>query len=45
MLRFANAAAAIVTTRKGALAVMPDKNEINLLIKNKMSGNGRYNNA
>ncbi|MCM1522988.1 MAG: carbohydrate kinase [Ruminococcus sp.] len=35
MLRFANAAAAIVTTRKGALAVMPEKNEIEELI-NKM---------
>ncbi|MCM1024065.1 MAG: carbohydrate kinase [Prevotella sp.] len=35
MLRFANAAAAIVTTRKGALAVMPEKNEIETLI-NKM---------
>lgn len=28
MLRFANAAAAIVTTRKGALCVMPDREEI-----------------
>lgn len=35
MLRFANAAAAIVTTRKGALAVMPEKTEIEKLI-NKM---------
>lgn len=34
MLRFANAAAAIVTTRKGALAVMPELDEINSLIKN-----------
>lgn len=34
MLRFANAAAAIVTTRKGALAVMPERNEIDDLIKN-----------
>lgn len=32
MLRFANAAAAIVTTRKGALAVMPELDEINSLI-------------
>ena len=32
MLRFANAAAAIVTTRKGALAVMPDKNETEALL-------------
>lgn len=28
MLRFANAAASIITTRKGALRVMPDRNEI-----------------
>lgn len=34
MLRFANAAAAIVTTRKGALAVMPDADEIKTLIHN-----------
>lgn len=34
MLRFANAAAAIVTTRKGALAVMPAKEEISALIVN-----------
>ncbi len=34
MLRFSNAAAAIVTTRKGALAVMPERNEIDDLIKN-----------
>lgn len=33
MLRFANAAAAIVTTRKGALAVMPEKDEIDTLIR------------
>lgn len=32
MLTFANAAAAIVTTRKGALAVMPTKEEIDALI-------------
>ena len=32
MLRFANAAAAIVTTRRGALAVMPDRNETEALI-------------
>ena len=32
MLRFANAAAAIVTTRKGALCVMPDKAEIEALL-------------
>jgi len=28
MLRFANAAASLITTRKGALRVMPDRNEI-----------------
>ena len=28
MLQFANAAASIVTTRKGALSVMPDRDEI-----------------
>lgn len=33
MLRFANAAAAIVTTRKGALSVMPGKEEIEALIR------------
>ena len=33
MLRFANAAAAIVTTRKGALGVMPAKEEIENLMK------------
>lgn len=33
MLRFANAAAAIVTTKKGALSVMPNIDEINSLIK------------
>lgn len=33
MLTFANAAAAIVTTRKGALRVMPDRNEIDVLIE------------
>lgn len=36
MLCFANAAAAIVTTRKGALSVMPEKTEIEqLLVENK----------
>ena len=34
MLRFANAAASIVTTRKGALAVMPTKEEVFNLICN-----------
>ena len=33
MLRFANGAAAIITTRKGALAVMPEKEEIEALIR------------
>lgn len=33
MLRFSNAAAAIVTTRKGALRVMPTKEEIENLMK------------
>ena len=32
MLTFANAAAALVTTRKGALAVMPEKEEVDALI-------------
>lgn len=32
MLHFANAAAAIVTTRKGALAVMPEKEEVEDLL-------------
>ncbi len=35
MLTFANAAASIITTRKGALRVMPCKEEITTLIKNK----------
>ena len=33
MLRFANAAASIVTTRKGALRVMPDGSEVKRLLK------------
>lgn len=33
MLRFANGAASIVTTRKGALRVMPGREEVELLIK------------
>lgn len=33
MLRFANAAASLVTTRKGALRVMPDRQEIETLIR------------
>ena len=32
MLTFANAAASIVTTRKGALRVMPTKEEVSKLI-------------
>jgi fructokinase len=32
MLKFANAAASLITTRKGALSVMPDKEEIEQLI-------------
>lgn len=32
ILRFANAAASVITTRKGALKVMPEKNEIEELI-------------
>jgi fructokinase len=32
MLRFANGAASIVTTKKGALRVMPDKNEVEQLL-------------
>ena len=35
MLTFANAAAAIITTRKGALKVMPEKNEIEALLSKK----------
>ena len=34
MLRFANAAASIITTRKGALAVMPTKEEVCALLRN-----------
>lgn len=37
MLRFANAAAAIVTTRKGALSVMPEKKEIEELIRDSVT--------
>ena len=33
MLRFANAAASIVTTRKGALRVMPDVSEVKRLLR------------
>lgn len=34
MLRFANAAASIITTRRGALRVMPEKDEIIRLFAN-----------
>ena len=33
MLTFANAAASIVTTRKGALRVMPDREEVERFIR------------
>ena len=33
MLRFANAASSIITTRKGALKVMPTRQEINEIIE------------
>ena len=33
MLTFANAAASLITTRKGALRVMPEKGEIEAVIK------------
>lgn len=33
MLRFANAAAALITTRKGALCVMPEKEDIEKLVE------------
>jgi fructokinase len=32
MLRFANAAAALITTRKGALRVMPSREEVEALL-------------
>lgn len=35
MLRFANAAAALITTKKGALRVMPTLEEINELQNNR----------
>lgn len=34
MLMFANAAASLITTRKGALRVMPDKSEVERMLKN-----------
>ncbi|MCQ2574417.1 MAG: PfkB family carbohydrate kinase, partial [Treponema sp.] len=33
MLTFANAASSLITTKKGALCVMPDKNQIEELMK------------
>lgn len=36
MLTFANAAASLITTRKGALRVMPEKNEVEKLLQEKM---------
>ena len=37
MLRFANAAAYIVTTRKGAIRSMPEKAEVEALISTEIS--------
>ena len=37
MLQFANAAASIITTRKGALKVMPDKQDVLDLIQKMMA--------
>ena len=34
MLTFANGAASIITTRKGALRVMPEKEEVEEMIAN-----------
>ena len=34
MLKFANAAASLVTTKKGALRVMPTKEEVETFIEN-----------
>ncbi len=34
LLTYANAAASLITTRKGALCVMPDKEEIDMFLKN-----------
>lgn len=38
MLRFANAAASIITTRKGALKVMPSREEISFLLSGSNQG-------
>jgi fructokinase len=35
MLRFANAAASIVTTKKGALRVMPERAEVEAFLADK----------
>ena len=37
MLTFANAAASIITTRKGALRVMPGMDEVEALLENAIS--------
>ena len=37
MLSFANAGASIITTRKGALRVMPEKAEVEELIKKRIN--------
>ncbi|MBO5448662.1 MAG: carbohydrate kinase [Ruminococcus sp.] len=42
MLTFANAAAAIVTTRKGALAVMPSREEIIKLMNGQQNHGGKH---
>ena len=44
MLTFANAAASIVTTRKGALRSMPDKEESDSLILGSRKGQAKQNN-
>ena len=38
MLTFANAAASIVTTRKGALKIMPEKEEVQSMIRQRRTG-------
>ncbi len=45
MLSFANAAASIVTTRKGAIRSMPDREEINALLANYDQNQEEANNA
>ena len=39
MLEFANAAASIITTRKGALRVMPEEEEVRNFIQERQTGN------